>query len=208
MESGNMLRLICTFLLFFAGLTLTTMVEAKTPAKGIRLSGHVPHTQIARSSDLGRASPTAMMRLAIPLRIKDEAALKSFVDHVSTPGDTLYGKFLTQAGFVKRFAPTKKEYGKIAKALTRMGFQVSATHANRMLIEVQAPIAVVESSLQIEIHQYRDANGAMAFAPISEPTVSRTLASRIQGIVGLSTFHTRHPHFQWATKVSASVGYT
>ena len=177
-------------------LTLTMIIGLAAHAATARLTGHVPSAQIAQATDLGRAVKTDMMRLVVPLKVNDQTALKSFVDHVSSPSDLLYGRFLSQSEFTSLFAPSQSDYDSVAQTLTQLGFQVTAKHPNRLLIEVQAPVATVEAALQTEIHQYQDKNGKLAHAPTLEPVVDAQLAAKIQGIVGLSSFTSRHKHIR------------
>src|SRR5580700_10176794 len=72
----------------------------------VRLSDHVPSRSIARARELGRASAGQSLSLAIPLQPKNVAELEVLIQRLHTPGDSLYGKYLTADEFTERFAPS------------------------------------------------------------------------------------------------------
>ena len=99
--------LAISWLFFGLLLTQSEMVAAApgVPAVGVRLSNHVPHKVMARSSHVGRAADRPMT-LTVTVPLHDEVGLQTFVARVSDPKDPLYGQYLSPNQVLTRFGPT------------------------------------------------------------------------------------------------------
>lgn len=165
-------------------------IEATAASTFVAVTGHIPQS-VTRATEIGRLPAGENIPLAISLKIKNKSALAELIRRQHTPGDALYGHYLTPTQFADRFAPSAQEVERVASYLQSRGLTITDVHSNRLLIEAAGTSAQVESAFQTELHRYKKANGHEVRAPLSEPFVENSVAPLIEGIVGLSTFSER-----------------
>jgi kumamolisin len=177
-------------------IVVPNFARADQSGGSIRLSGHVPHAKIAKAKHLGRMEKDAQISMAVPLTLADQSGLEVLIKRLHTPGDPLYGKYLSPAEFTERFAPSQADVQSVVDEMQARGLVVSHVHPNRMLIDVQGNVSDVESAFQIEMHKYKTADGRIVYAPNSDPIVSKNTASKIVGVAGLNNFTVRHNYLR------------
>ena len=75
------------------------------------------------------------------------------------------------------------------------GLVITATHANRLVLDVVGPAAAVEKAFHITLRIYRHPTEARDFyAPDTEPTVDAALP--VADIQGLSDYSKPHPRLR------------
>ena len=168
--------------------TTLLSVTAMGSPDAVRLSGHVPQRALIQSVDLGSVSQTHQMSLAVPLKPRHLAELQTLIQRLHTPGDALYGKFLTADEFTARFAPTQQQYDQVVSSLRAKGFSDIRTNPSRLMVSVHAAAPDVEKAFSVQIHHYRATDGRKVFASAVEPTVDASISDLIYGVVGLNSF--------------------
>jgi subtilase family serine protease len=184
-----------TFFKIGAGLLtligMTWPVIAAGPA-GKTLHGHVPSV-VSHLARQGAVSATNNLHLAIGLELRDQAALDEMVKEVTDPASPDYQHYLTPGEFVQRFAPTEADYQAVIDFAKANGLKVTATHANRMLVEVEGEAAKVQRAFNVNLHTYRHpTENRSFFAPDGEPSVPSNLA--ILDVSGLNNYSRPHTH--------------
>lgn len=172
----------------------------------VRLTGHVPNRAIARAVHLGKAEANQFLSLAVPLKLRNQAELENLIQRLYTPGDALYGKYLTPAQFTERFAPTQAQYDSVVQYLRSKGFMQITTSSNRLLINTVAKVSDVERALGVQMHHYLTITGKNVVASTVEPAVDANVAGLIYGIVGLNNFATPHQHIAMFKRDGAGQG--
>ena len=165
-------------------------------ASGPRLTGHVPLRAVAHSHLLGRVAAAQMIGLALTLPLRNPAALSDLLSRQYTPGDPLYGKFLTPAEFTKRFGPTESDYAAVAASAKTLGFQVTGTHPNRLILDVAGPAGTVEMAFKLHLSNYQAIDGHIFRAPDAGPALPGSLAGRVSQVIGLDTALRLHSHLR------------
>jgi len=164
----------------------------------VPLRGHVASEPFAARA-ISHTSAQTMVPLAVALPLHNEAGLDQLLTRLYNPKDPQFGHFLSSADFAQQFAPTASEYGDVVRYLRGMGLSVTATHPNRLIVDVVGSASVVERAFGTKLNNYNAADGRQFFAPSSEPLVASGMASKISAIVGLdSSAH-------WTTHASAMV---
>ncbi len=171
-----------------------------------RLAGHVPTAAIAHSRLLGRVASAQTVQLALTLPLRNQAALTDLIARQSTPGDPLYGHYLTPAEFTAQFGPTASDYAAVAAAAKQNGLAVTGTHPNRLLLDVSGPASAVESAFGLHLQRYVNANGREFYAPNAGPALPAGLAGRVSGVVGLDNAVRLHSHLHPALSGRAGSG--
>jgi kumamolisin len=143
---------------------------------------------------LGRVEHDETISLAITLPLRNEAQLDRLLTRLYDPADPLYGHYLTSQEFIARFAPTRADYERIATYAQGQGLTVTSRHANRLVLDVTAPAAIVERAFGVHLNHYLLPNGRVFRAPDHDPVVPVRIADTIRGIVGLDDLNIWRPH--------------
>lgn len=159
---------------------------AAGPASHVtRISGHVPTKAISQSQDLGHLTGSQKISLSVALNVNDESALEQLIARLNTPGDPLYGRYLSPQQFTEQFAPSEQDYNQVVQYLSGLGLTVESTQPNRLLINVSGPSSTIESAFQVSMHQYVASDGRIAFASTSDPMIDDSVAPKIRAVAGL-----------------------
>jgi kumamolisin len=161
---------------------------------GVLISGHIPTHALATAKHLGRVAPTERLSLALTLPLRNQAALDDLLKRLYDPNDPLHGKYLTTQQFQDQFSPTQADYDKVITYARAQGFLVKGLHANRTLLDVEAPASVVESVFHLQMHRYQAQNGRQFYAPDAEPMLPAEIAPHLGGVIGLDNAAVPEPN--------------
>jgi len=140
-----------------------------------RLTGHVPPAA-ANLAPTGRVAAETPMRLSIGLPLRNREALANLLQALYDPASPSFRHFVTVDEFTRRFGPTAEDYQKVIDFAASRGLAVQVKHPNRMLVEVTARAADIETAFQVTLRQYRHpTEDRTFFAPDSEPVVEAGL---------------------------------
>lgn len=155
------------------------------------LHGHVPAT-VARLQATGLLPATNHLQLAIGLPLRNPAALDEFLRQLYDPLSPNYRQYLTPEQFAERFGPTEEDYQKVIAFARVNGLTVTATHGNRVLLDVSGPVAKIERAFRVNLRVYRDTRENRTFySPDTEPSAPADLP--MADIQGLSNFGRPQP---------------
>jgi uncharacterized repeat protein (TIGR01451 family) len=156
-----------------------------------RLHGHIP-AAISRLTPLGRENGSEHLRLAIGLPLRNEDELTNLLQQIYDPSSPNFHHYLTPEEFTARFGPTEADYQAVIRYANQNGFTVTATHPNRVVVDVEASVADVERSFHLTMRTFQHPREARTFhAPDTEPTLD--LAVPILHISGLDNYSLPHP---------------
>jgi hypothetical protein len=175
-----------------AGVLLICLSPFSLRAAATRpLPGHVPGL-VAKLKPIGRANPTDRLSLAIGLPLRNREALTNLLESLYDPSSPQYRKYLTAETFTDLFGPSTEDYQTVTDFARVNGFAVSATHPNRLLLDVNASVGDIERALHTTIGVYQHpTEGRTFYAPLSEPSVDAAVP--ILDISGLSDLHLPKP---------------
>ncbi len=155
------------------------------------LRGHVPAT-VARLSATGVLPATQRLTLAIGLPLRDEKGPDDFIARVCSPADPNYRHYLSPEEFTEKFGPTAAQYAAVVAFAARNHLTVTATHGNRLLLDVNGSVADIQRAFHLTLRTYRHPVEAREFyAPDTEPTVEAELP--VVDISGLNNYVLPHP---------------
>ncbi len=178
-------RWSAAWLLFLAAMLPAVSVRAVGPGAAT-LRGHVP--SVVRALVAKEEMPESRtINLAIGLAPRDPRGLDDFLEHLYTPGDPLHRRFLTPEQFAERFGPTAEDYDKTMEYARRNGLTVTATHPNRLVLDVSGSPADIRRAFHVNLRTYRHpTEDREFFAPDEEPTVDAGLA--VTDVSGLTDY--------------------
>ena len=145
-----------------------------------------------RLTPIGRENGTDHLQLAIGLPLRNQGALGALLAQIYDPASTNYHRYLTPEEFTAQFGPTEQDYQAVVLYAQQNGFRVTATHPNRMVLDVDAAVTDIERTFHVVMQTYQHPTEPRTFhAPDIEPTVD--LATPILHISGLENYSLPHP---------------
>ena len=169
----------------------TSVSRAQNPPAQ-QLRGHIPEAA-KRLTPIGHENSADHLQLAIGLPLRNQDELTNLLQQIYDPASTNYHHYLTPEEFTARFGPTEADYQAVVQYAQRNGFTVTATHPNRLVLDVDASVGDIERALHLEMRTFQHPTEARTFhAPSAEPTVD--LAVPILHISGLDNYSLPHPN--------------
>jgi subtilase family serine protease len=134
-------------------------------------------------ADLGPAGPDVTASVRVYLAGRSPAAETRFATAVSTPGNPMYGRYLTPARFRSRFGPAAAEAAATAAWARSASLTVTGTTAHYVALTGTAP--EVGSALDTSIHAYGYGSVTTGYAPVSGISVPASLRGDVATVTGL-----------------------
>jgi subtilase family serine protease len=171
----------------FTAACMAALVLASVPAVAGHqvLSGHVPQA-VAQSQVEAALPASTRLNLAIGLPLRNQEKLEALLAQLSDPASPNFRHYLTPAQFAAQFGPTEADYQALIKFVNEKGLVVTATHPNRMLLDVSGTVPEVENALQVKMMSYIHPARGRFFAPDREPSLD--LDVQVLSIGGLNNF--------------------
>ncbi len=157
------------------------------------LHGHMLKV-VSHLTPLGKLSATNQLSLAIGLPLRDPAGLDVFLQQLYDPRCPNFHHYLTPAEYTERFGPTESDYEAVKNFARTNGLTITATHDNRLLLDVKGSAVAVEKAFHVTLEIYKHPSEKRNFfAPDSEPSVDISLP--IADVSGLNNYSRPHPNF-------------
>jgi uncharacterized repeat protein (TIGR01451 family) len=164
-----------------------------TPARAAMqiLRGHVP-AAVAQLPALGRLPGTNHLDLAIGLPLRNQEALTNLLRQIYDPSSTNYHRYVTSAQFTDQFGPSEQDYQAVVAFAKANGLTVTATHPNRLVLDVKGTVTDIEKVFRVNLHVYQHpTEDRTFFAPDVEPSLN--LSVPVLHISGLNNFNVPRP---------------
>ena len=155
-----------------------------------------PIPKAALLSPIGPMDPDAQMRLAIGLPGRNQAERDQLIQSIYDPNSPNYRHYLTPQDYAERFGATQVDYDAITAFFKGKGFKVT-TSSNRLLLDVQGTVKMVEDTFHVTIKQYKHpTENRNFFAPDGNLVIDLDIP--LETIAGLDNFTTICP--AWGCK--------
>ena len=155
------------------------------------LPGHVLPA-IKNTAVAGELPSNTELHLVVGLPLRNRPELEKLLRELYDPASTNFQRYLSVEEFTARFGPTEAEYAKAAAFASDHSLRVTATHANRLALDVQGQVADIEQALGVKLRLYQHPYVPRTFyAPDSEPRVPVEVP--ILHVSGLNNFSTPRP---------------
>jgi subtilase family serine protease len=141
---------------------------------------------------LHRLAGDQSLQLSIMLPLRNEADLDDLLNDLYDERSPMFHQFLSVEEFTERFGPSQEDYEEVIRFARLNGLKVTGTFANRMVVNVSAPVANIEKALHVNIAAYQHpTEQRMFYSADREP--SPDIAAPIWHISGLDNFSVPHP---------------
>src|SRR5438270_5948773 len=93
---------------------------------------------------VGPYAPSQMLRLVFGLERPRIVEEEKFLEELHTEGSPNFQHFLTAAEWNARFSPSKQNELAVVNWARSQGFTVTHRYPNRLLVDVEAPVAAIQ----------------------------------------------------------------
>ncbi len=131
------------------------------------------------------ASVSGSSTIAFEVQLKLASGAAAFATAVSTPGNALYGRFLTPAQWEQRFSPKAGQVAEVIAFLRRHGLKIDGVSADRMAIQASGSAAQVERAFSTSL-SYHSVEGRKLRLADRALSVPAPVARLILGVTGVS----------------------
>ncbi len=179
---------------------ICAVVVASHGAERQVLRGHVPR-EVSRLQPIARLSGSTNLQLAIGLPLRNRERLTNLLARIYDPSSPDYRHYLTPQEFTGDFGPSEADYEAIKGFAKANGLQVTATHPNRLLLDVSGSVADIERTFHVAIQIYQHPTEHRTFyAPDTEPSIDLTVP--VLKVSGLDNYSLPQPRLKTVTLVS------
>lgn len=146
------------------------------------LAGSVPSWAQA-AHKVGVTNKTTQVDFRVYLNNRGGDAAAAYATAVSSPGNALYGKFLTAAQYRDRFAPAQSDVDAVSTWLKSQGLKVGYVPDNRKYVEATGTVAQAAAAFGTSFSDYT-VQGQQLRANDTPLVVPSSLGS-VEGVIGL-----------------------
>jgi subtilase family serine protease len=142
---------------------------------------------------VGSVASATTMHVTVTLRARNAAALQAYATAVSTPGSSVYRRFLTPAQFARRFGPTEQTLRAVEASLRAHGLNPARASASHLSIQLTAASGAVARAFDVSFAHVALRTGTVATVNREAPAVDASVAPDLQAVLGLSTLSQAKP---------------
>jgi subtilase family serine protease len=172
--------------LAFGGLAAATAAQAATHR--ISIPGTHPDWATTRGHAAAPAVSTGTVNARIYLAGRDSAGLTAYATAVSTPGNALYGRYLTSAQVRARYGATSAQVAAVESWFRSAGLKVTGVKNDiGGYVSVTGSVAAARGAFGVSFRKFKAPNGHTYRAPEQSATAPSSVASDILTVSGLDT---------------------
>jgi xanthomonalisin len=147
-----------------------------------------PHIDGAAVTAMAADQP---LHVTVSLKLRHPDQLQTFLAGVTTPGNPLYGKFLTPDQFKARFAPTQAQVDAVVAHLRQAGFTNIDVAPNNLLVSADGTAGTAANGFHTSIKRF-NAKGREFFANDTPALVPAALGDSVDAVLGLQNVSVKH----------------
>ncbi len=160
------------------------------------------------SSAIGAVPGSQKLTIQVWLTQKTAAA-QSYANAVSTPGNPLFGHYLTPSAYMARFGASTEQAAAVESWLRSSGFTGIATDSGRDYVQATATVTKINAAFRLQMEYYRptaDVNAGKYLLRANDQAVSlpASLAASVVGVTGLDNAALKQTYVR--TAVPATTG--
>jgi pseudomonalisin/xanthomonalisin len=151
------------------------------------------------------------VHVVLSLKMRDEAALDSFLASQKIPGSPAYDRAMTPEQFPANFGPTTAQVQAVVDHLTASGFRNIEVAPNRLLVTADGTAGTVQAAFNTTIAHVQVGTRS-AIANVTDVQVPAKLDGIVESVLGLQTadiYHTtskRADHVVTAESLASNGG--
>ena|GEM_PF-277622 len=173
-----------------------TAVDAAPAASGAAPADTASFVTVAPVTTLGQhdvlggvLSSMQSLHIVVSLKLRNQAALDSFIASVTRPGSASTNRIMPPGQFAANHAPTASQTQLVTDFLTQAGFTDVVVEPNRMLVSANGSARVVESAFNTSLSEVTTSNGRRAYTNTQAVQIPASLKDTVLAVIGLQSVH-------------------
>ena len=175
-------RMLGKFCLYLSALGLVTLGMA---AQQSQLPQIPTAVQDGSAHLVGTFNPQQMLRVTFALRSPHMQDEEEFVRQLQDPLSPQFHRYLSDEEWNARFSPSVEDEQAVVAWAKSQGLTITQRFPNRLLVNVEAPVAVLQRAFNISINAYQ-LNGQSYFSNDRDPVIPVSLGNVVQYVFGLN----------------------
>jgi subtilase family serine protease len=183
----------------FAPLVIANLLHAQTNQVSNQLSQlanvvHLTPREIREGHAKFSAAydPVQHLRISFGLKTPHADDMKQYIEELHDRDSPNFMKFLTPAETIARFSPSAADEQAVVDWAEGQGLTVIQRYPNRLLVDVDAPVANIQQALHVAIGRYQ-MDGASYFSNDRDPAIPTALSNIIESVAGLNNIQVFRP---------------
>ncbi len=140
---------------------------------------------------VGHADSAQMVRLVFALRPPHLEEEEQFLNQLQDRESPLFHKYLSEQEWNQRFAPSAEDEKAVVAWAQSQGLTITQRYPNRLLVDVEAPVAVIEKALDVAINRYQ-MGSASYYSNDRYPAIPAQLVGVLYTVLGLNNLEVMH----------------
>src|SRR5664279_178257 len=141
---------------------------------------------------IGPYGSDQMLRLVFALKPPHLEEEEQFLNQLQDRNSPLFHKYLSEQEWNQRFAPSAQDEQAVAAWAQSQGLTVTQRFPNRLLVDVEAPVAIIEKALNVAINRYQ-MGSASYYSNDRDPAIPAYLVGVVHSVLGLNNLEVMHP---------------
>lgn len=133
-----------------------------------------------------------MLRVAFALKPQHVAEQEQLLRDLQNPDSPNFHRFLTLDEWIERFAPSEADEQAVINWAEGHGLTITHRYNHRLVVNAEAPVAVLERAFNVQINRYRTPDAAF-FSNDREIELPEDLSELLTGVLGLDNFDPWRP---------------
>ncbi len=169
-----------------AGLAKCAIAEEKIAIEQLPVAVRNGSAQLT-----GHYKPDQTLRLVFALKPPHLEEEEEFLRQLQDPESPQFHQYLSEEQWNQRFAPSAEDEQAVVAWAQSQGFTITQRYPNRLLVDVEAPSAVIERALDVTLNSYQMA-GEAYFSNDRDPSLPAHLVGTVHSVMGLNNIQRVH----------------
>jgi subtilase family serine protease len=140
---------------------------------------------------VGHYDSAQMLRLVFALKPPHLEEEEQFLNQLQDKDSPLFHKYLSEKEWDERFAPSVQDEQAVVAWVQSQGLTVTQRFPNRLLVDVEAPVAIIEKALDVAIKRYQ-LGSASYYSNDRDPAIPRQFVGLVHAVLGLNNLEVMH----------------
>ena len=140
---------------------------------------------------IGPCDSDQMLRLVFALKPPHLEEEEQFLNQLQDRDSPLFHKYLSEKEWNERFAPSAQDEQAVAAWAQSQGLTVTQRFPNRLLVDVEAPVAIIEKALDVSINRYQ-IGSAQYYSNDRDPAIPAQFLGIVHSVLGLNNMEVMH----------------
>jgi hypothetical protein len=140
---------------------------------------------------IGPYGTDQMLRLVFALKPPHMQEEEQFLNQLQDRDSPLFHKYLSEQEWDERFAPSAQDEQAVAAWAQSQGLTITQRYPNRLLVDVEAPVAIIEKALDVAINRYQ-IGSASYYSNDRDPALPAQFIGIVHAVLGLNNIEVAH----------------